>query len=149
MLNREFSTGQRSQKVDLGLAEQVVALALEPRVLLFLDDKDDISRLDARRLIALARELDLLAALHSLVDVHLEHFTFLLGFFAVALLASVLRVDDLTRSITVATRLLDLLHHRAELSKRDSNTLTVTRRTLLDGTLLSAESITALAQDRL
>jgi hypothetical protein len=40
----------------LPIAEQVVALALEPRVILFLDDKDDISRLDARRLIALSRD---------------------------------------------------------------------------------------------
>jgi hypothetical protein len=40
-------------------------------------------------------------------------------------------------------------HHGTELSKGNSNTLAMTRRTLLDGTLLAAESITALAQDRL
>lgn len=149
MFDSEFSTGQRRQQINFRLAEQIVTLPLEPRVVLFFHDKDDISRFDTWRLIALSGELDLLAALHTLVDVNLEHFTFLLGLFTVALLASVLGVDDFTGSVTVATRLLDLLNHRAELSQRDSNTLPVTRLTLLDGTLLSAESITALAQDRL
>lgn len=149
MFDSEFSTGQRRQQIDFRLAEQIVTLPLEPRVVLFFHDKDDISRFDTGRLIALSGELDLLTALHTLVDVNLEHFTFLLSFFTVALLASVLGVDDFTGSVTVATRLLDLLNHRAELSQRDSNTLPVTRLTLLDGTLLSAEPITALAQDRL
>ncbi len=149
MLDRKLATSKRRQQVHLGLAKQVVALALEPSVLLFLDDENDISRLDAGRLIALARKLDLVARLHALVNVHLEHLALGHGLFAIARLALVLGVDDLARAVTVAARLLDLLHHRAELAQDDAHALAVAGRALLDSALFAADAVARLAQDRL
>ena len=48
VLNVDGATGERGDEVELALVEQVVALAVEPRVGLLLDLEDDIARLHAR-----------------------------------------------------------------------------------------------------
>lgn len=100
MLNGKFTATQCSQEIDFGLAEEVVALPLESGVGLLLDNNDDVTGNDTRGLIALAVEFDLLAALHSLVDVNLEDLPLRVGLLAVTSLASVLGVHHLAGSLT-------------------------------------------------
>lgn len=106
--DRELSASEGGQEVDVDLGKQVVALPLERRVGLLLDDDDDVSRDRPRRLVRLASERDLLAALHSLVDVNLEHLALRDDLLGVADLALVLLVDDLSGSVTVVAGDLDL-----------------------------------------
>ena len=127
VFNSELSTSQSGEQVDLGLAEQVVALSLESRVRLLLEHNNDVSGDNTWSLVGFALELDLLARLHSFVDVDLENLSLRVGLLSVALLAPVLGVHHLSGSLALVTRLLDLLHHRAELSEHDLDTLTSTR----------------------
>jgi hypothetical protein len=126
MLNGEFSTTKGGKKVDFGLAEQVVTLSLETGVRLLLENNDDISSDNTRALVRFSLELDLLTRLHSFVDVNLQDLSLRVGLFAVTLLAPVLGVHHFSSTLALVTRLLDLLHHRAELSKHDLDTLTST-----------------------
>lgn len=148
MLNVELSSSQSRQQVDLGLDDQVVPVPLEPRVLLLLDDKDDITRLDTRSLVALAGELDLVSTLHTLVDVNLEDLALLRRLLGVTRPTLVLGVHNLSGSVTFTTGLLNLLDHRSELTQVNLDTLSLTSATLLDGTLLSTESVAGLADGR-
>ena len=66
---------------------------------LFLDDKDDITRLHVRRLIGLVGEDDLLVVCRTLFDVHLKHFPLLLD------------LELLAFTIATTTRTLGLLDH--------------------------------------
>lgn len=132
VLNGELSTAKGGQEVDLGLAEEVITLALEPGVLLLLDNNDDISRLNSRSLIALSLETNLLTRLHSFVNVDLEHLALRDRLLAVALLALVLGVDDLSSGVAVVARLLDLLHHGTKLTEHDLDTLTAASGTRCD-----------------
>jgi hypothetical protein len=148
MLDVELSSSQSRQQVDLGLDDQVVPVPLEPRVFLLLDNKDNITRLDTRSLITLAGELDLVSALHTLVDVNLEDLALLRRLLGVTRPTLVLGVHNLSGSVTFTTGLLDLLDHRSELTQVNLDTLSLTPATLLDGTLLSTESVAGLADGR-
>lgn len=145
----KLAASQGSEEVNVDLGEEVVSLALEALVVLLLDDYDDVSGDNTGSLVALACKLDLLARLHSLVDVDLEDLALLLGLLAVTLLAAVLGVHDLASSLTLVTGLLDLLHHRTELTVHDLVALATTRVTGLDGALLATDSVTAAAENRL
>lgn len=94
----EASTGQCCEKVDLDITDEVVLLAPEPVVGLLLNDNDNVSCLRGGRLVALAAELDRLAALHSPVDVHLEELLVGHDFLALALVATILHVYCLAGS---------------------------------------------------
>jgi hypothetical protein len=61
MLNVNLATRKRRQKINFGMVEQIVIFPLEPRVGLLLDLENDVSRLDAGQLVALASEFDLVA----------------------------------------------------------------------------------------
>lgn len=104
----ELSSSERGQEVDLLLHHEIVSPSLEVLVRLLLDRDDDVSWLESRRLVRLALEGDLLARLHALVDVDLEHLSLRVDLLPVALLASALGVNLLPRRVTVVTRLLDL-----------------------------------------
>jgi len=65
---------------------------------LLLDNDDNISWCNAWGLVTLATEGDRLAAFHALVDVHLERLLLRYSLATVTGLASVLLVDNLSRS---------------------------------------------------
>lgn len=67
----------------------------------------------------------MLSALHTLIDMNLEHLLFLNSLPAITGLAFVLLVDDLARSATIAAGLLNLLDHRTHLSNNHANATTV------------------------
>ena len=148
VLNVELSSGQRGQQVDLCLDDEIVPVPLEPGVLLLFDDKDHITGLDTGSLIALPWELDLVSALHTLVDVYLEDLALLCRLLGVTRPALVLGVHNLSGSVTFTTGLLNLLDHRSELTQVNLDSLSLTSATLLDGTLLSTESVAGLADGR-
>ena len=135
--DREGTSSESGKKINFDFAEKVVSLALEQLVRLLLDHNDDISRFDSRCLIRLSVESDRLALLHSSVDVNLEYLSLVDNLLSVAVLASILRVDDFSLSVTIVARLLDLLNHGTELTKNDLDSLTFTRSTSLDRAFLS------------
>lgn len=149
MLNGKVTTGQSSEKVNLGIVEQIVTLPLESRVRLLFDNDDNITRDSTRLLVGFASKLDLLTTLHTLVDVNFKHLSFLGGLLAATGLTSVLGVHHLTSTLTLGTGLLDLLHHRAKLTEHDLDTSTLTAGTGLNSTLLATSAITGLADNRL
>ena len=73
MLNIDGATSKSSQKINLGLVEKVVTLALEARVRLLLNLELNITRFVARHLVTFAAEVDLGTALDTLVDVNVQH----------------------------------------------------------------------------
>lgn len=91
--------------------DEVVTRALELVVRLGLQHDNDIAWLDARLLVTLAAQVDLLAVAHALVDVHLDHLGLVVDLLASARRAPVLLGDDLTLPSAVGTDGLDLLSH--------------------------------------
>jgi len=63
---------------------------------LLVKDDNDVARGDAGLLVTLAREGDLLAVVHTLVNVHLEHLLLLANLLALARLAAVLKMSKTT-----------------------------------------------------
>lgn len=147
MGNMELPPSQRRQQIHLCLTNQIIPIPLEPRMLLLLHHENHIPRLDTRGLIRLPSEPHLMPRLHPLVDMHFEDFTFLRSLLSITGLALVLGVDHLPRSITLPTRLLNLLDHRTELPERDAHTLSSTGGTFLDGAGFAAETFAGLAED--
>lgn len=140
VLDVDGATGERGDEVELALVEQIVTLAVEPRVGLLLDLEDDIARFYARRLVAVAAELDLGAAADTTVDVDVEDLPVDNGFLAVALLAPVLVLDELALAVAVGAHGLEALDHGAHLAHHHLHTLAVTPGAALDGALLAAEA---------
>lgn len=149
MLNVDGATSKSSQEINLGLVEEVVALALEARVRLLLNLKLNITRLDTRHLITLAAEVDLGTALDTLVDVNVQHLALNCGLLSVALLAAVLLANNLAFSVAVGADSLETLDHGTHLAHHHLHTLTVTACASLDSTLLTTTTITLGAQDGL
>jgi len=56
--DRQLDTAERLRKIDIGREDEVVLLATEVGVVLLLDNKDHVARLDARAHITLAVEGD-------------------------------------------------------------------------------------------
>jgi len=104
----ELSSSQRGQQIDLLLHDEIVSSPLEVLVRLLLDGDDDVSWLQSWRLIRLSLEGDLLAGLHSLVDVDLKDLPLRRDLLPVADLASTFGIDLLSGSLALVTRLLDL-----------------------------------------
>mmetsp|Transcript_62366 Transcript_62366/g.184541 ORF Transcript_62366/g.184541 Transcript_62366/m.184541 type:complete len:249 (-) Transcript_62366:312-1058(-) len=95
--------------------EQVGSLPLEYVVILFLNDKIDITWLHVGLLICLPPECNLLVVLHSLLNVHLQH------------LPLILCLETLPLPIAHVTRTLHLLDHtRPDLPNLQDSTLTST-----------------------
>lgn len=149
MLNVNGAAGKSGQKVDLGLVEEVVVLALEARVGLLLDLKDNIARHDTGHLVTLAAELNLVAVAHTLVNVDVQHLALDNGLLAVTLLAAVLLPDDLTLTIAVRADGLEALDHGTHLAHHGLHTASVTARALLDGTVFATTALAAGTDDGL
>ncbi len=100
--------------------QQIVAATLEERVLLLLQDNDNVAWWKSRLLISLAVECDALAILHALVNVHLQHLALGHHLLAIARLAAVLVLDGLARPSAAIAVALDLLDHAgAKLAELD------------------------------
>jgi hypothetical protein len=149
VLNVDLTTSKGGQKVDFAVVEEVITLALEAGVWLLLNLEYDISRLDARKLVAFPTELDLVAALNTAVDVDMQDLALDDSLLAVALLAPVLVTDDLALSLAVRADSLETLNHGAHLPHHVLHTAAIAASTLLDSTLLTADTVTLGANDRL
>ena len=149
MLDVDGTASKSGKQINLSLVEQVVILALEAGVGLLLNLEDDITRHDTGHLVTLTAELDLVAIAHTLVDVDVEHLALNNGLLAIALLAAVLVLDDLTLTVTVRADRLEALDHGTHLAHHGLHTATVAACALLDGTLLTAAAITATTDDGL
>ena len=149
VLNVDGTAGERSKKVDLGVVVEVVTLALEASVRLLLNLELHITGLDARHLVTLASEVDLGAALHTLVDVNVEHLALDDGLLAGALLALVLLADLLTLTVAVRADSLESLDHGTHLAHHGLHTLALAALASLHSTLLTTAAITLGADDAL
>lgn len=149
VLNIDGTAGERSKKVDLGVVVEVVTLALEASVRLLLNLELHITGLDARHLVTLASEVDLGAALHTLVDVNVEHLALDDGLLAGALLALVLLADLLTLTVAVGADGLESLDHGTHLAHHGLHTLALAALASLHSTLLTTAAITLGADDAL
>lgn len=149
MFDVDSTTSKSSEKVDFGLVEKVVFLALEARVGLLLNLENDIARQSIRHLITLAAELNFVAIAHTLVNVDVEHLAFHNSLFRITLLATVLVSDRLTLTIAVRAYSLETLNHGTHLAHHGLHTATVAARTLLDSTFLATTTITPTADDGL
>ena len=147
VLNVDGTAGERSKKVDLGVVVEVVTLALEARVRLLLNLELHITGLDARHLVTLTTELNLVAIANTLVDVDVEDLALNNGLLSVTLLAAVLVTDDLSLAVTVGADGLEALDHRAHLAHHGLHTATVAAGALLNSTLLATTAITARTDD--
>ena len=90
---------------DVHLHDKVLAAPLEPVVGLLIEDDDDVTRLEARLLVTLAGEGDLLTVSHALVHLDLEDLPLTVDFSSIALFASQLGVNSLTLAVTFLHRL--------------------------------------------
>lgn len=149
VLNVDGAAGKSGQKVDLGLVEQVVVLALEARVGLLLDLEDNIAWHDTGHLVTLAAELDLVAVAHTLVNVNVQHLALHNGLLAVTLLAAVLLPDDLALTIAVGADSLEALDHGTHLAHHGLHTAAIAACARLDGALLAATTLAARTDDGL
>lgn len=149
MLNVDGTTAKSSEQVDLGLVEEVVVLALEARVGLLLNLENDVAGQNTGHLVTLAAELNLVAVLHTTVNVDVENLALHGGLLAVTALAAVLLTDDLTLAIAVGANGLESLDHGTHLAHHGLHTGTIAAGTRLDSTLLTTATITTRADDGL
>jgi hypothetical protein len=149
VLNVDGATSKSSQKVNLGLVEEVITLALEARVRLLLNLELNITRFDTRHLVTFATEVNLGTALDTLVNVDVQHLALNCGLLSVALLAAVLLTNNLAFSVAVGADSLEALDHGTHLAHHHLHTLTIAACASLDSTLLAATTITLGTQDGL
>lgn len=148
VLNVKSSTSEGGHELDIARVEQIVAFPVETSMLLLLNLKHDVACLDTWCLITLAAELDLLAALDTLVDVDVQYLAIDNSLLATALLAAVLLLDDLALSTAVVTDGLEALDHGTHLAHHGLHTLTITAGALLgSGTITTANTLALGAND--
>lgn len=147
MLNVDSTASKCGQQIDLRVIEQVVILALEPRVRLLLNLKNNITGHHARHLVTLATEFNLVAITHTFVDVDVQHLALHDGLLTVAFLATVFVTDDLALTVAVRTDSLESLDHGTHLAHHCLHTATIATRALLDSTLLASAAIASGTDD--
>lgn len=148
VLDEDGATSQSSDQLDVAVVQKIILLAGEARMGLLLNLEDYITGLDSRRLVTLTTELNLGAAADTLVDVDVEDLAIDDGLLAVALLAAVLLLDDLTLAVAVRADGLESLDHGAHLAHHGFHTMAVTARALLNCTFLATETLALGADDR-
>lgn len=97
----EIDASKSLEKRDLLFNQKISSAALESIVGLLLDLNDDITGLDIREFISLAMEDVFLTVGSALIDLDLEYLLILDDFLAIAFLALVFLVDDLTLTVAV------------------------------------------------
>lgn len=147
MFNKDGASGQRCHQVDVAVVKKVVVLASETCVWLLFDFKDDVASVNAGGTVTLAFEFDAGAALHTSVDVDVENLSVDNCFLAVALLATIFVLDNLSFTVAVGASSLEALDHGAHLSHHGLHTVTIAACAALDGALLSSTTLTLGADD--
>lgn len=147
VLNEDGATSESSYELDIAVVKKVIVLASEASMGLLLDLEDDITSLNAGCLITLAAELDLGAAADTLVDVDMEDLAVDNGLLAVALLAAVLLLNDLTVSVAVGADSLEALDHGTHLAHHSLHTVAVAAGASLHGALFTTEAVALGADD--
>ena len=141
-------TAKRLDKCQLHLHQQIISAALEHWVVLLVEDDNDITGRQARRLIALTIKCDLLSVIHALVDVNLKHFPLGNHLLARARLAAIFLLDCLAGAVAVAAVALNLLDHAwAKLTVLDLHALAAAFLACGHGAVLAALAITPSADD--
>ena len=100
-LNCLLHTSQRLSQVDVHLDDEVLAASLELLVSFLVQDDNDVPWLQARFLVALAAECNLLAVLHSLVHLDLQDLPLPVHLPPVTFLTPQLGVDSLSLAVTL------------------------------------------------
>lgn len=149
MLNVDLAACKSGKKIDFGVVEEVVALALEAGVGLLLNLEDNIAGLNTRQLIAFAAEFDLVAALDTAVDVDVQDLALDNSLLSVALLAPVLVANDFALSLAVRAHSLKALNHGTHLPHHVLHTATITASALLNSALLAANTVALGTNDGL
>lgn len=114
---------------------------------LLLDLEDNVTGQDARSLVTLAAELDARTALNTAVDVDVQHLAINDSLLAVAVLAAILVLDDLSFSVTVGARRLEALDHGTHLAHHRLHAVAITARAALHRALLSTATLALRADD--
>lgn len=147
MLNVDGATSEGGNEINLAVVKKIVSKALEAGMGLLLNVENDVTSQDTRRLVTVAAKFDLGIIGDTLVDVNMENLAVDNGLLAVALLAAVPVLDDLTFTVTVRAFGLEALNHGSELAHHELPTVAVTARATLDGTLLTTDTLALGADD--
>src|SRR5579859_1095076 len=132
MFHGNLATCQSGKKIDLRVIEEIISLSLEAIMFFRFNDENDVAGNRVRSLICFASEGNSLTLLHTLVDMNIQHFTFVRDFLAVTFLALVLCGDNFSLSVTVRTQSLESLNHGTHLSHHNLLSGTVTSLARLD-----------------
>lgn len=129
------------------MVEKVVVFALKSGMWLLLNLELHITWLYPGHLITLTTEIDLVTALHSSVNVHMQNFSFYHGLLAQATLAPVLVTDYFALPLAVWADGLESLDHGSHLSHHSLHTCAIAARACLDRAFFPSTSITSWADD--
>lgn len=147
MLDVDGTSCQGSNQLNLTSVKEVVILSGEACVRLLFNLENNITSLNTRSLVTFASELDLGAALDTPVDVDVEDLSVNGGLLAVALLATILILDNFTFTIAVGADSLEALNHGAHLAHHSLHTSTIAARALANSTILSSKAVALGADD--
>mmetsp|Transcript_31585 Transcript_31585/g.72598 ORF Transcript_31585/g.72598 Transcript_31585/m.72598 type:complete len:291 (+) Transcript_31585:160-1032(+) len=111
VVDNKNCAGQGLRQRDRLGHQEIVTLTLEHLVFLLLNHKDDVTRHQPGFLVCFASEINFLAVLHALLNVHLEDALLLGHLVAPASLATVLVLNDTSFAFAVGAASLHLLHH--------------------------------------
>lgn len=149
VLERDVTTSQGSQQVNLTLVVQVSILSLELGVWLFVNNENNVTWGNTWLLVTFTGEDDSLAVLHTWINVDLQDLTLSSGLLTLTGGTSVLWIANITSTLTDVTHGLESLNHWAHLSSDKLHTLTVTRATLLNLALFTTTAVTCLTKNSL
>jgi hypothetical protein len=147
MFYGELATSKGSQKINFDFDYEIILLSTEPFMRLFFDDNDDVSRFCRGRLVGFASKNDGLTALHSFVDVDLQHFFIREDLLALAVAAPIFGVDKFTSSRAVIASGLNLLNHGAHMAHHDLDTASMAAGTRPHCTVLSSLALAFGTED--
>src|SRR4051794_27911818 len=128
------------------MVKEVIVPTGESGVGLLLNLKDDITGHDAWRLVTLATELHLGAALNTAVDVDVKDLAIHDCLLAHALLAAILVLENLAFAAAIGADSLEALNHGTHLAHHGLHALTVAAGTFSDRALLATATF-ALGAD--
>ncbi len=114
---------------------------------LLLDLEDNVACLDTGRLVTLAAELDLGAALDATIDMDVENLAVNHSLLSVAVLAPVLLLDNLSLAIAVRAHGLEALDHGTHLSHHGLHSVAIASCASSDSAFLATAALALGADD--
>jgi hypothetical protein len=147
MLDEDGTSSQCGDEFNVGVVKEIVLLTSKAGVRLLLDLKDHVPSLDAGSLITLASKLDLGAASDTSIDMDVKDFPVHDGLLAIALLTSVLLLDDLALAVAVRANGLEALDHGAHLAHHCLHSMAIATRASSYGALLASAALALGADD--